>query len=213
MRQKMKDPNILLVEAIPGGQWAVRWDIKPKLDENGNETGWYWYEEHLYNWIPTIEDVQLTISEWFNKQTDDIIENGFEWNGIRVYLNDENKFNYKAITDEATRREQSIKLWDEENPELAGKDYLEIPVYYPDLENELAFIKHEPTGRPKSSIPVTLKLGKTNEPENFYVFNTLKELQDFFSAGVDHLLNAYGMGWYKIATYDWNSYIEAINKL
>ena len=209
MRQETKDPNILLVEAIPGGQWAVRWDINPKLDENGNETGWYWYEEHVYNWIPTIEDIQLTISDWFNKQTDDIIENGFEWNGIRVYLNDENKFNYKAITDEATRREQSIKLWDEENPELAGKDRHIVEVLINGIMESASVI----TGRPKSLLPVTLKLGKTNESKNFYVFNTLKELQDFFSAGVDHLLNAYGMGWYKIATYDWNSYIEAINKL
>lgn len=62
-------------------------------------------------------------------------------------------------------------------------------------------------------LPVTLKLGKTNEPENFYTFTTLEELREFFSAGVRHLINAYGSGWNKIASFDWAPYEDALKEL
>ena len=71
----------------------------------------------------------------------------------------------------------------------------------------------EPTGRPQSLLPITLKLGESNAPENFYVFTTLKELKEFFSAGVEHLLGAYGAGWYKISTFDWMPYVKALEEL
>lgn len=210
-RIETKETSIKLVERRESdGYWVVRWDFKPKLDSEGNETGVYWYEEEAYNWIPTIEDIQQTIVEWFNKQTDGMIQHGFVWNGIRVYLSDENKFNYKAITDEVARIETAIAIWDKENPDLAGMNYttsygidedgnsIEIPV---------------PTGRPITKLPVTLKLGESNLPENFHVFETLAELQEFFSAGVDHLIGAYGAGWYNIANFDWSVYVAALEEL
>ena len=211
MRIETTETSIKLIERRESdGYWVVRWDFKPKLDTNGNETGSYWYEEEAYNWIPTIEDIQKTIIEWYNKQTDGIIQHGFKWNGINVLLNDENKFNYKAITDEAARRETAISIWDKEHPELAGKDM----TYYDAVDeygNIVQFPK--PTGRPKSLLPITLKLGETNLPESFYVFTTLTELQEFFSAGVDHLLGAYASGWTKIATFDWMPYVKALEEL
>lgn len=209
MRIETTETSIKLVERRESdGLWIVRWDFKPKLDSEGNETGIYWYEEEAYNWIPTIEDIQRTIIEWFNKQTDGMIQHGFEWKGIRVFLNDENKFNYKAITDEAARRETAIAIWDKEHPDLAGKDAIDIGGI--DEEGEPIMVS---TGRPMSLLPVTLKLGEENIPSNFYVFTTLIELQEFFSAGVDHLLGAYGAGWVKIATYDWSPYMEALKEL
>lgn len=211
MRLETTESSIALIENYTEkGQWAVRWDFKPKLNIDGTETGIYWYEEKVYNFIPTIEDIQSVIIEWFNKQTDGIIKHGFEWNGIQVLLNEENKFNYKAIRDEARDREEDIKKWDEEHPEIAGLDetfmdgvdangdYVQIPV---------------PTGRPKSLFPITLKLGEYTTPNNFYVFTTLKELKDFFSMGVNHLLDAYAAGWYKIAAFDWTPYITALEEL
>lgn len=211
MRIETTENSIKLIEAYSEkGQWAVRWDFKPKLDEHGNETGINWYEEKLYNFIPTIEDVQQVIVDWHNKQTDGRIQHGFEWNGISVYLNDENKFNYKAITDEASRRETAIAIWDKENPDLAGVNV----IYSTGTDKEGNTVQMPiPTGRPTSLLPVTLKLGQTNLPENFYTFTTLTELQEFFSAGVDHLIGAYGAGWYKISTFDWMPYIEALEKL
>ena len=192
------------------GLWVVRWDFKPKLDSEGNETGIYWYEEEAYNYIPTIEDIQRTIVEWFNKQTDGVIQHGFVWNGIHVLLNDENKFNYKAIRDEARDREEDIKKWDEEHPELAG-----INISYKEDVDDLGNTIYIPipTGRPKTLLPIALKLGESNNPENFYVFNTLDELKKFFSAGVEHLLSAYEAGWYKIATFDWSPYVKALEEL
>lgn len=211
MRIETTETSIKLVERRESdGYWVVRWDFKPKLDSEGNETSVYWYEEEAYNFIPTIEDIQQTIVEWFNKQTDGVIQHGFEWNGIRVLLNDENKFNYKAITDEAARRETAIAIWDKENPTIAGMDYT---ISYGTDENGNSVEFPEPTGRPRSLLPVTLKLGESNLPENFYVFNTLSELQEFFSAGVDHLLNAYGSGWTKIALFDWSVYVKALGEL
>ena len=62
-------------------------------------------------------------------------------------------------------------------------------------------------------LPVTLKLGESNLLENFHVFSTLDELQEFFSAGVDHLLGAYESGWTKIATFDWGVYVNALEEL
>ena len=211
MRIETTETSIKLVERRESdGYWVVRWDFKPKLDSEGNETGVNWYEEESYNWIPTIEDIQRTIVEWFNKQTDGVIQHGFEWKGIQVLLSDENKFNYKAIRDEARDREEDIKKWDEEHPELAGID----TIYHEGIDEEGNPIRFsEFTGRPKSLLPVTLKLGESNAPENFYVFTTLAELKDFFSAGVEHLLGAYGAGWYKIATFDWMPYVQALQEL
>lgn len=211
MRIETTDTSIQLVEFYSDlGQWAVRWDFQPKKDEYGQETGVYWYEEHTYNWIPTIGDIQQTITAWFNKQTDGVIKHGFVWKGISVLLNDENKFNYKAITDEAARIETAIAAWDKEHPELAGVSF----TYEYGVDSEGNEVQMPvPTGRPQTKFPVTLKLGESNLPENFYVFTNITELQEFFSAGVDHLIGAYGAGWYKISTFDWTPYVEALEKL
>lgn len=210
-RIETAETSIKLVERRESdGLWVVRWDFKPKLDSEGDKTGVYWYEEEAYNYIPTIEDIQRTIIEWFNKQTDGIIEHGFVWNGIRVLLNDENKFNYKAITDEATRRETAIAIWDKEHPDLSGINV----VYHSGVDENGNIIEIPyPTGRPISLLPVTLKLGESNLPENFYSFTTITELQEFFSAGVEHLLGAYASGWTKIATFDWMPYVKALEEL
>lgn len=207
MRFETTDASIKLVEFYSeSGQWAVRWDFQPKP----NTEGVFWYEEDVYNYIPTITDIQQTITDWFNKQTDGLIQYGFVWKGIQVLLNDENKFNYKAITDEASRRETAIAIWDKENPEIAGKNF--IVSYITDENGDI--VEHNiGTGRPKSLLPVTLKLGEINLPENFYTFTTITELQEFFSAGVEHLLGAYGAGWYKIATFDWSPYVKALEEL
>ena len=211
MRIETTENSIKLIERRESdGLWVVRWDFKPKLNADGTETGLYWYEEESYNWIPTIEDIQRTIVEWFNKQTDGIIQHGFEWKGISVLLNDENKFNYKAITDEIARIETAIAIWDKENPSMAGIDYT---VSYDIDENGNSVEIPIPTGRPISKLPITLKLGESNLPENFYTFTTLNELQEFFSAGVDHLLGAYESGWTKIATFDWSVYVNALEEL
>ena len=211
MRIETNETSIKLVERRESdGYWVVRWDFKPKLDANGNETGSYWYEEESYNWIPTIEDIQRTIVEWLNKQTDGMIQHGFIWNGIRVLLNEENKFNFALFAIEAERRKNAIEKWDKENPKLSGmnvtisrdtdKDGNEVDVFIP-------------TGRPSSRIPITFKLSESNEKNSFYTFTTLEELFEFTSASADHLQAAYDAGWTKIATFDWSPYVNALEEL
>lgn len=203
--------NIKIVEHNQkDGLWFVRWDFRPKLDSEGNETDVYWYEEEVYTWIPTIEDIQRTIVEWHNKQTDGMIQHGFEWKGISVLLNEENKFNFSLFAIEAERRENAIKKWDEEHPDMAGVNA--IPSEGLDTEGNLVQIQ-VPTGRPISRLPITFKLSEGNEANSFYTFETLEELFEFTAASADHLQGAYGAGWYKIATYDWSPYIKALEEL
>ena len=93
---------------------------------------------------------------------------------------------------------------------MAGID----SILHEDVDKDGKLIRFtKPTGRPKSLLPITLKLGENNAPENFYTFTTLAELKEFFSAGVKHLLDAYGVGWYKIATFDWTPYVKALEEL
>lgn len=211
MRIETTETSVKLIERREtDGYWVVRWDFKPKLDSEGNETGIYEYQEEYYNWIPSIEDIQRTIVDWHNKQTDGIIKYGFWWKDRQVLLTDENKFNYCIFADRATKREDAIKKWDEEHPELAGINSTEHEVV-----NEMGnpIILHIPTGRPQSYLPITFKIGENNTPDSFYTFQTIDALNEFVDAGVDHLQASYGVGWYKIATFDWTPYIEALKEL
>ena len=211
MRLETTETSIKLVEQRDSdGLWAVRWDFKPKLDENGNETGIYWYEEEAFNWIPSIEDIQKTIVEWFNKQTDAMIQDGFTWKGKRVLLSDENKFNFSMFTIEADRRESEIKEWDLQHPEIAGHDVVERE--YIDESGKVKTIQ-EPTGRPVTRLPITFKLSRGNDLDSFYTFTSVKELKNFTSASTDHLQGSYGAGWYKIATFDWMPYVQALQEI
>ena len=210
MAIETKEKSIKLVEALGNGIWVVRWNFKPVLDENGNETEVNSYEEEAYNWIPSIEDIQRTITEWHNKQTDGLIKHGFEWNGIKVLLSDENKFNFSLFAIEAERRENAIKKWDEENPEMAGINSVEREIILEDGAKEMIPM---PTGRPSSRIPITFKLSENNEANSFYTFETLDELFEFTSASADHLQGAYAAGWYKIATFNWMDYVQALSEL
>ena len=196
MKLETTNSDIKLIEKdTKNGLWFIRWDVK-KINDNT-----YSYEEEAFSYPITIVDVKNVITEWYNKQTNTSILHGFNWKDRQVYLSDENKFNYKAIIDEAARIETAIAIWDKEHPELAGKNHI--------IENDIEV----PTGRPYTLLPITLKLGRDNSSNSFYVFETIEELQDFFSAGVQYLIGAYGQGWYKIATFDYIPYEEAINDL
>ena len=209
MRKETDKSTIDLVEALPDGEWAVRWDIKPKLDGQGTETGVYWYEEAIFNHIPQMDEVGQLITEWYNKQTDSSIMYGFEWSGHKVLLNEENKFNFKSLFDLAVMMQPQIAAWDAANPDLAGKDYIEHEST--DAEGNLIRIP-EPTGRPKSVLPLTLKLGTNDVPE-FYTFTTLDELTEFYLSAAIWTQNCYAAGWYKLGAFDYAPYKDAISKL
>ena len=206
MRTNIKEQDIKLIEFIGNGIWVVRWDIQPSSNPD-----YVWEcEEVHFNHIPEIIDIQNVITEWFNKQTDIRIKHSFNWNGKNVYLSDENKFNFKAIIDEAARVETAIHIWDESNPELSGKDYIES---IGEDENGNSITVQIPTGRPQSLLPITLKLGIDNSYNSFYTFTELSELQEFFNLGVQHLITAYGIGWGQIASFDYAPYVKALEEL
>ena len=210
-RIETTETSVKLIERRESdGYWVVRWDFKPKLDSEGNETGVNWYEEEAYNWIPNIEDIQRTIVDWHNKQTDGLIKHGFSWKDINVLLTDENKFNFSLFAIEAERRENAIKQWDEEHPDMAGMNSVLSDGFDPE-GNPVQI--HIPTGRPYSRLPITFKLSEGNETNSFYTFETLEELFEFTASSADHLQAAYAAGWYKIATFDWNPYIKALEEL
>lgn len=56
-----------------------------------------------YDHEPTTAELKADIDALVNAQTDDSILNGFEWNGIRVWLSTENQFNFKAAYDMAVQ--------------------------------------------------------------------------------------------------------------
>lgn len=72
--------------------WCVRWDFS-------NKDGILSYEEKVFKYKPTIQEIKDLILDWYNKQTNDAILTGFVWKDMPVWLNSENQFNYKAAYD------------------------------------------------------------------------------------------------------------------
>lgn len=210
MRIETIESKVKVVEFIGDGKWAVRWDLRPKLNENGQQIdNIYWYEEHLYNHIPQIEEIKELITFWHNKQIDGAILNGYTYKGINVLLSAENQANFKALFDRATQIENAIKEWDNNNPELAGKNIItEIGIKDDGTEEEV----YVSTTRPESLLPITFKLGPDKNP-NYYKFTTIEELTNFYDGGLRYIQSCYLVGWTQLAQFNWGVYADAIAEL
>lgn len=68
--------------------WKIRWDFK---DDQ--------FEEVTLDYKPSLEKIQDLIYDWYNKQTDKAILEGFVWKDMPIWLSSENQFNYKAAFD------------------------------------------------------------------------------------------------------------------
>ena len=79
------------------GKWRVRWDV------HNNEDGSADYMEAEFNGKPSEDTIKTMVSEWFNDRTNETILSGFVWNGMSVWLSNENQFNYKAAYDLAVQ--------------------------------------------------------------------------------------------------------------
>lgn len=73
--------------------YFVRWDFQ--TDENGEVT----FQEVKFPYKPTLEIIKEIILKVENLKVDSKILEGFEWNGMNVWLSSENQFNYKAAYD------------------------------------------------------------------------------------------------------------------
>lgn len=56
-----------------------------------------------------------------------------------------------------------------------------------------------------ATLPVTFKFGDQYNPD-YYQFNTVEELTEFYYAAYQHICNALMRGWMKKDTIDWSEY-------
>lgn len=76
--------------------WKVRWDFI----KNDNLL---LFEEKVFNYKPSLDQIKDLIYAWYNKETDKAILSGFVWKDMPVWLSTENQFNYKAAYDLAVQ--------------------------------------------------------------------------------------------------------------
>lgn len=76
--------------------WKVRWDFV----KNDNIL---LFEEKVFNYKPSLDQIKDLIYTWYNKETDKAILSGFVWRDMPVWLSTENQFNYKAAYDLAVQ--------------------------------------------------------------------------------------------------------------
>ena len=101
MKKVEGDIGVSLLECVNPrkNKWRVRWDIQPKEDNENIVT----YMEEEFDHRPTDEEIKSLVIGWHNEQIDNAILMGMTYNGVRVWLSQENQFNYKAAYDLAVQ--------------------------------------------------------------------------------------------------------------
>ena len=79
-------------------KWRVRWDVQPS-EQEGNAS----YMEEEFSYKPTSEEVKVMVIILYNQEINNEIMSGFTYNGIPVWLSQENQFNYKSAYDLAVQ--------------------------------------------------------------------------------------------------------------
>lgn len=102
----------------PLNRWAVRWDFQP--DENDTLN----YEERVFDYKPSIDEIKAMIEGWINTVTEETIMSGYTWKDAPVWLSPENQLNYKNAYDLATQTDG------ETLPVQIKMGTWEDPVYY-----------------------------------------------------------------------------------
>lgn len=86
---------------------TIMWDYKPIMKVNAKgeeiESPLATWQEHTFNHIPTLSEIKSVITEYYNKLIDQTILSGLVWNGMSVWLSNENQFNYKVAYDLAVQ--------------------------------------------------------------------------------------------------------------
>ena len=102
MKRVDGNPNISLIECTNPvkGLWRIRWDIQNTS-----------YMEEEFDHKPTSEEVKSIVLSYYNREIDNSILSGMEYEGAMVWLSTENQFNYKAAYDLAVQTEgQSLPV-------------------------------------------------------------------------------------------------------
>lgn len=106
MKRVDGNPNISLIECTNPvkGLWRIRWDIQTNEDTTS-------YMEEEFDHKPTPEEVKCIVLSYYNREIDNSILSGMEYEGAMVWLSTENQFNYKAAYDLAVQTEgQSLPV-------------------------------------------------------------------------------------------------------
>ena len=67
-------------------------------DETGEDSGreQYSYQQAIFPFPPPMTLIKKTVKEGINERIRDTIESGFEWQGHKVWLSEDNQRNYEA---------------------------------------------------------------------------------------------------------------------
>lgn len=100
MKRVEGSSGISLLECVNPvrNKWRARWDVQP-----GEQEGTTSYMEEEFTYKPTSEEIKTMVIEWYNQQINNEIMSGFTYNGVPVWLSQENQFNYKAAYDLAVQ--------------------------------------------------------------------------------------------------------------
>lgn len=104
------------VTKIGENVYYIKWDQQPVIDrirQKNELTGEEeiieqdsdyatWMIEILHN-KPSKQYLKKMILDWYNKEIDRKILQGFTWNNMKIWLSTENQFNYKAAYDLAVQ--------------------------------------------------------------------------------------------------------------
>lgn len=98
MKRVDGNPNISLIECTNPvkGLWRIRWDIQTNEDTTS-------YMEEEFDHKPTSEEVKSIVLSYYNREIENSILSGMEYEGVMVWLSTENQFNYKAAYDLAVQ--------------------------------------------------------------------------------------------------------------
>lgn len=101
------NPNVAYIECTNPvlNTYIIRWNIE--IDQKDNKAT---YMEHTLKGVPTIEEIKSLIIDWYNKQIEKTIIEGFKWNDMDIWLSKENQINYKFIYDLINKNSSALPI-------------------------------------------------------------------------------------------------------
>ena len=79
-------------------KWRVRWDVQHNEQDDSVS-----YMEEEFPYKPDGEEIRKMVIDWYKQEINNEIISGFTYNGIPVWLSQENQFNYKSAYDLAVQ--------------------------------------------------------------------------------------------------------------
>lgn len=115
MKRVQGNPDVALMECVNPvkNKWRVRWDVS--TDESGTTS----YMEEEFGHRPSRDEIKSLICGWISGATREKIISGFSYEGVPVWLSQENQANYeRAYIQSRTGNGVSVvfKFGTDENP-------------------------------------------------------------------------------------------------